>query len=83
MALATTCVASGVLALNTKAADAASEGVFHELGASVRVSTTDKGIRFAFGLPEDKTGDGYEIGTLVIPKDVLGTDSSLTPTTSM
>ena len=72
MALATTCVASGVLALNTKVASAASEGVFHELGASVRVSTTDKGIRFAFGLPEDKTGDGYEIGTLVIPKDVLG-----------
>ena len=72
MALATTCVASGVLALNTKVANAASEGVFHELGASVRVSTTDKGIRFAFGLPEDKTGDGYEIGTLVIPKDVLG-----------
>ena len=72
MALATTCVASGVLALNTKVANAASEGVFHELGASVRVSTTDKGIRFVFGLPEDKTGDGYEIGTLVIPKDVLG-----------
>lgn len=72
MALATTCVASGVLALNTKVANAASEGVFHELGASVRVSTTDKGIRFAFGLPEDKTGDGYEIGTLVIPKDKLG-----------
>ena len=74
MALATTCVASGVLALNTKVANAASEDVFHELGASVRVSTTDKGIRFAFGLPEDKTGDGYEIGTLVIPKDVLGDD---------
>ena len=43
MAFATTCVASGVLALNTKVANAGSEGVFHELGASVRVSTTDKG----------------------------------------
>ena len=71
IALATTCIVSGAFAFNTKVANAETEGVFHELGASVRIST-DKGIRFAFGLPVDKTGDGYEIGTLVIPKNVLG-----------
>ena len=71
IALATTCIVSGAFAFNTKVANAETEGVFHELGASVRIST-DKGIRFAFGLPVDKTGDGYEIGTLVIPKNALG-----------
>ncbi len=71
MAMLTACVVSGAFALNAKTASAENEEIFHELGASVRVST-DKGIRFAFGLPEDKTGDGYEIGTLVIPKKVLG-----------
>ena len=71
MAVATACVALGAFAFTPKTANAESEDVFHELGASVRVSS-DKGIRFAFGLPVDKTGDGYEIGTLVIPKNTLG-----------
>ena len=69
--LATTCIVSGAFAFNTKVSDAETEDVFHELGASVRIST-DKGMRFAFGLPENKTGDGYEIGTLMIPKEMLG-----------
>ena len=71
MTAATACVAAGAFALNVSTAKAETEDVFHELGASVRVST-DKGIRFAFGLPADKTGEGYEIGTLVIPKEILG-----------
>ena len=71
MTAATACAVAGVFALNMNTANAASEDVFHELGASVRVAE-DKGIRFAFGLPEHLTGDGYEIGTLVIPKEVLG-----------
>ena len=70
IALATTCIVSGAFAFNTKVANAETEDVFHELGASVRIST-DKGMRFAFGLPENKTGDGYEIGTLMIPKEIL------------
>ncbi len=70
-AIAAACVLSGALAINTNTASAASEDIFHELGASVRVSA-DKGIRFSFGLPEEKTGEGYEIGTLIIPKEVLG-----------
>jgi len=69
--LATTCIVSGAFAFNTKVANAETEDVFHELGASIRIST-DKGMRFAFGLPENKTGDGYEIGTLMIPKEMLG-----------
>ena len=70
IALATTCIVSGAFVFNTKVANAETEDVFHELGASVRIST-DKGMRFAFGLPENKTGDGYEIGTLMIPKEIL------------
>jgi uncharacterized protein YjdB len=71
LALCATCAMSGVFALNAYTAKADSEAIFHELGASVRVSS-DKGIRFAFGLPEEVTGDDYEIGTLIIPKAVLG-----------
>ena len=71
MVATTACLAAAALTFDAKVADAASEATFHELGASVRMSQ-DKGIRFAFGLPEDKTGDGYEIGTLIVPKEVLG-----------
>lgn len=62
---------SGVCAMNANTASAATEGGFQELGASIRVAE-DKGIRFAFGLPENVTGEGYEIGTLVVPKALLG-----------
>ena len=71
MAMAMTCAVSAVTVMNAKIANAAGEGEFHELGASIRVAS-DKGIRFAFGLPEDKTGADYAIGTLIIPKVVLG-----------
>ena len=60
MAMATACAISAATATNATLASAAGEDVFHELGASVRVSS-DKGIRFAFGLPEDKTGEGARI----------------------
>ena len=70
--LAAACVLSGAFALNANTA-AAAEDTFHEVGASIRVAN-DKGIRFAFGLPEEYTGEGYEIGTLIIPKEVLGAD---------
>ncbi len=70
--LAAACVLSGVFALNANTAAAAEEDKFHEVGASIRVSSKDKGIRFAFGLLEDYTGEDYEIGTLIIPKEVLG-----------
>ena len=70
MTIVAVCAVSGVCAMNTNTASAATED-FHELGASIRVAE-DKGIRFAFGLPAEMTGEGYEIGTLVIPKAVLG-----------
>ena len=71
MVATTACLAAAALTFDAKVADAASEETFHELGASVRI-LPDKGIRFAFGLPEGLTGEGYEIGTLAIPKEVLG-----------
>ena len=71
LALCATCAASGALALQSYTAKAELETTFHELGASIRVSS-DRGIRFAFGLPEEVTGDDYAIGTLIIPKAVLG-----------
>ena len=70
MTIVAVCAVSGVFAINTNTASAATED-FHELGASIRVAE-DKGIRFAFGLPENVTGEGYEIGTLVVPKALLG-----------
>ena len=71
MVATTACLAAAAFTFDAKVVDAASEETFHELGASVRI-LPDKGIRFAFGLPEELTGEGYEIGTLVIPKAVLG-----------
>jgi hypothetical protein len=50
IAVATACVALGAFAFSPKIANSESEDVFHELGASVRISS-DKGIRFAFALP--------------------------------
>ena len=61
--LAAACVLSGAFALNANTA-MAEEDTFHEVGASIRVSSQDKGIRFAFGLPEKYTGKDYEIGKL-------------------
>ena len=71
LALCATCATTGALTLNSYTAKAEAEPTFHELGASIRVSQ-DRGVRFAFGLPEEVTGDGYAIGTLIIPKAVLG-----------
>ena len=71
MTAATACAVAGAFAFNVNTAKAETEDVFHELGASVRVSA-DKGIRFAFGLPKNLTDEADEIGTLVIPKEVLG-----------
>lgn len=70
--IAAVCAISGVFAINANTVSA-NTGEFHELGASIRVAE-DKGIRFAFGLSEKMTGEGYEIGTLVIPKSVLGSN---------
>ena len=73
MVTATACIVAGSAVGNVRSVKAENtEEVFDELGASVRMlSKEDKGIRFAFGLPEDKTGDDYQIGTLIIPKEVL------------
>ena len=68
--VAAACAVSGVFAFNAKTVSA-NTADFHELGASIRVVPEEKGIRFAFGLSESVTGEGYEIGTLVVPKAVL------------
>ena len=58
--IAAVCAISGVFAINANTVSANTDE-FHELGASIRVAE-DKGIRFAFGLSAEMTGEGYEIG---------------------
>ncbi len=71
MAIFLVCTLLGVLSLHTPTAKA-DESTFHELGASIRVSTNNSGIRFGFGLPSGVTGSDYQVGTLIIPKSELG-----------
>lgn len=71
-ALATVAVA-GAFVVAPNVASATTVDVFHEVGASVRIATdvSEQGIRFVFGFEESYVGEGYEIGTIVIPDYAL------------